>query len=275
MSRKEKDIENIENIKDIGNIENIENIENIKDIEKNKIEKIVTKNFVEKINEKIKIDIDNAVKLLKKGGVVIFPTDTVYGLGAIPKKESIKKIYDIKRRSEEKKIIALVSSKETGLKLLSDKLLNNKMEREKIERIMDKFFPGDLTIICNANKEFTNKIDKNMETIGIRVPNNDIALKIIESAGGIVMTTSANISGGVSPIFFDEIDKEIIENVDYYVKNENEYYLESDYLPSDEEVEIKKICIKRKKPSTIISLIDGKIELLREGNILFDEILKY
>lgn len=224
----------------------------------------------------IENDIKRSVEVLKKGGLVIFPTDTVYGLGVIPCKNSLQKIYSIKKRSPEKKIIALVSSKDKCIELLSDKILKNENELKKIYKIMEKFFPGDLTIICESNRKFTSQFDENMDTIGIRMPNNNTALKIIEGAGGIVFTTSANISGDISPVIFDDINCELIEKVDYVVKNnkseENKFKEINDNI--DKNISHISQNKKVKKPSTIVSLVGGDLKILREGNISIDDILK-
>ena len=134
---------------------------------------------------------NKAIEILKKGGVVIFPTDTVYGIGTLPKKKSVEKIYKIKHRDFSKKIIALVSDVEKIQAMIDETPQNLK----KIRKIIDKFWPGELTIIFNANKDFTKNFDENLDTIGIRIPKNKIALELIKNAGGIILTTSANLSG--------------------------------------------------------------------------------
>ena len=176
---------------------------------------------------------NKAIEILKKGGVVIFPTDTVYGIGALPKKKSVEKIYKIKHRDFSKKIIALVSD---------------------VEKIINKFWPGELTIIFNANKNFTKKFDENLDTIGIRIPKNEITLELIKNAGGIILTTSANLSGEPATTDLKKINVEVLENVDFVI----------------EEKGMKLTGM----PSTIIKFDDGKIELLRKGNISLKEIRK-
>ena len=125
----------------------------------------------------------------------------------------------------------------------------------KIDRILEKYWPGELTVIFRANKNFTHKFDAQMETIGIRIPKNKLALELIERAGGILLTTSANISGKSAVSQISDLDLEIQKKSDAVVfdkKNEN----------------------LTGKPSTIIKYEDGKLTLLRQGNILFKEIEK-
>ena len=186
---------------------------------------------------------NKAIEILKKGGVVIFPTDTVYGIGALPKKKSVEKIYKIKHRDFSKKIIALVSDVEKIQEMIDETPQN-----------LNKFWPGELTIIFNANKNFTKKFDENLDTIGIRIPKNKIALELIKNAGGIILTTSANLSGEPATTDLKKINVEVLENVDFVI----------------EEKEMKLTGM----PSTIIKFDDGKIELLRKGNISLKEIQK-
>lgn len=198
--------------------------------------------------------IQNAVNILKSGGVAVFPTDTVYGIGALPEKEYVAKIYKIKKRDFSKKIIALISDR----KILS-KLINETPEnKKKILPVLEKYWPGELTVIFRANQDFTQKFDKSMETIGIRIPKNETALEIIKNAGGVLLTTSANISGENAVTKMKNLSCELLKNVDIVISNK------------ETENEKQK---STGKPSTIVKYENGKLTLLREGNISFDEIM--
>lgn len=194
--------------------------------------------------------IQNAVNILKKGGVAIFPTDTVYGIGTLPEKKYVEKIYKIKKRDFSKKIIALISDK----KILSELIDETDENIKKIENILEKYWPGELTVIFQANQNFTKNFDKNMETIGIRIPKNKTALEIIKKSGGVLLTTSANISGENAVTKAKSLSKELLKNVDAVVQNEN--------------TELTG------KPSTIVKYENGKLSLLREGNVSFTEIME-
>ena len=193
--------------------------------------------------------IQNAVNILKKGGVAIFPTDTAYGIGTLPKKEYMEKNYKIKKRDFSKKIIALISDKNKLAELINETDENIK----KIENILKKYWPGELTVVFRANQNFTKHFDKNMETIGIRIPKNETALEIIKKSGGVLLTTSANISGENAVTKVEKLSEELIKNADIIISNE-------------------KVKLTG-KPSTIVKYEDGKLTLLREGNIAFDEII--
>lgn len=194
--------------------------------------------------------IQNAVNILKKGGVAIFPTDTVYGIGTLPEKEYVEKIYKIKKRDFSKKIIALISDK----KILSELIDETDENMKKIENTLEKYWPGELTVIFRANQNFTKNFDKNMETIGIRIPKNKTALEIIKKSGGVLLTTSANISGENAVTKAKSLSEELLKNVDTVVPNEN--------------TELTG------KPSTIVKYENGKLSLLREGNVSFTEIME-
>ncbi len=190
-----------------------------------------------------------AAKILKNGGTVVFPTDTVYGLGtSFYSLEGIKKIYKIKRRETDKPLIALISDTKYLEKLIDTEYGNI----QDIKKITEKYWPGELTIIFKANKNVPKNAVSNGNTIGIRIPKNEISLKIIENSGGIVFTTSANISGEVSPAKIEDISNEILENVDLVLDNGN---------------------LNNGVPSTIIKYIDGELSVLREGNIKKEEVL--
>lgn len=189
------------------------------------------------------------IKKIKNGGVVVFPTDTVYGIGAIPEKESLNKIYKIKHRDFSKKIIALISNNDVLKSIIDER----EEDLSKIQKILQFYWPGELTVIFKANKEFINKFDETMETIGVRIPKSKIALELIEKVGGILLTSSANLSGGKTVINMEDIDTAIINEVDIIIESEENL---------------------TGIPSTIIKYEEGKISLLREGNIKFENILK-
>ena len=203
-----------------------------------------------KIDKDKKSKIEKAIKILKNGGVAVFPTDTVYGIGSLPEKKAVEKIYKIKKRDFSKKIIALISNKE----ILKDLVNETEENMEKISEILNEYWPGELTVIFRANCNFTRKFDENMETVGIRIPKNKIALEIIKESGGILLTSSANISGESSVKKIEDLSEELLKNVDIVIPNE-----ESELTG---------------KPSTIVNFENGEITLLREGNILSEEIVK-
>ena len=199
-----------------------------------------------KILEKNSLNYELAGKELKNGKLIVFPTDTVYGIGANYKdSEAMDKIYEYKNRDRNKPLILLISKQEY-LEKIAD------FDKNKLKKIADEFWPGALTLILNKNMDECNKLNPEFTSVGVRIPNNKIALEIIENAGGIIASTSANISDKETPTNYNELDKEFIKKVDYVVKEENTH-----------------IGIA----STIIDMTGDKIKILREGIIKKGDIL--
>ena len=117
--------------------------------------------------------IDNAVSLLNRGEIIAFPTDTVYGVGGdIFNETAINRIYRLKNRPTNKPINALVSSEEQ-LKMIVESIPLD------AKSIIKKFWPGPLTIILKKKTEVSSKVTSSLDTIGVRMPNNRVALEII------------------------------------------------------------------------------------------------
>lgn len=160
------------------------------------------------------IDLKNISSLLKEEKLIIYPTDTVYGVGAIMNSiDAITNIYKAKRRNFSSPLIVLISDpkKIETIAYISDK------NREKINKLINKFWPGGLTIILKKKSCVPDIMTANGDTVGIRMPNLKIALDIIDSVGGIFPTTSANISGESTPRAFDELSSEFKKQVDIII----------------------------------------------------------
>ena len=141
---------------------------------------------------------------IKKGSLIIYPTDTVYGLGAIVTNEqSINNVYLAKSRSFTSPLIALLNSvdKVQEVAYVSDK------NKELLDKLAKAFWPGALTVILKRKEHIPSIMVSGGDTIGVRIPNLDLAIKIIDLAGGILATTSANISGEASPKSYDELSE--------------------------------------------------------------------
>jgi L-threonylcarbamoyladenylate synthase len=188
--------------------------------------------------------IEKAAKVIEDGGIVVFPTDTVYGIGCNPyNKESAKKVYEIKSRDFSKPFPVLVYSKEIASQIA---------EFDEIsEKLVEKFWPGQLTILLKLKdlklKESLNLSDK----IALRVPNHKCTLDLLEKCHYLI-GTSANVSG--QPSFFDP--NECIKGVENY------------------DVFVDGGTITSKGESTIIQIEDGEIKIIREGSLNKEEILK-
>lgn len=174
--------------------------------------------------------------------ILIFPTDTVYGIGcSIFDREGIEKIYEIKHRPKDKPLACLCANMEQIDKIA---YLN-----DIVRKIIDVFMPGALTLILKA-KENVKEIT-GFDTIGVRIPNSKIALKILIE-NGAMLTTSVNESGKMSLNDYNQI-------VDEYGK-----LVDKVYKPNGEK--------SSNKASTVLSIINGEIKILREGEITLEEI---
>lgn len=193
------------------------------------------------------LNIQKAAEIIKQGGVVIFPTETVYGIGVNALDEgAVKRLYDIKQRPTNKPISLLVS----------DMKMINKIAKDITEieyKLMNAFFPGPFTIILNKRNLVPNIVTANQETVGIRMPSGEIARKLVEYAKVPIATPSANISGEPSGTNLKNIMKDFEGKVDYFIDGGE-----------------SKIGIA----STIVKVIDGVPHILRQGSITKEQVEK-
>ena len=180
--------------------------------------------------------INKAVEILKNDGVVIYPTDTTYGLGAaISSKKGIEKIYQIKRISSHK----LLSFICPDLKNLSEYAYVN----NHAYKIMKRCVPGPYTFILPATKIVPKLLQQKRRTVGIRIPDSTLCLKIVEVLGEPVISTS--VPDGSDGFFNDPL--EIIHNME----NDVDMVLDAGVLTSE--------------PSTIVDLSQDEPEIIRKG----------
>ena len=186
-------------------------------------------------------------KIIKNGGIVVFPTETVYGIGTNGlNKEAISRLYEVKQRPTSKPISLLVSSIDMAEMVAKD---ITDMEY----KLMDKFFPGPLTIILKKKNIVPDNLTNNTDTVGIRMPDNIIAKKLIEYAKVPIATPSANISGKPSGTDINYIMENFKDKVDYYIDGGQ-----------------SKLGIG----STIVKVENGYPLILREGSISKEQIFE-
>lgn len=158
--------------------------------------------------EKDSFLIKKAANVIKGGGLVAFPTETVYGLGgnALDEK-AVNKIFQAKGRPQDNPLIVHVA----------DKNLEKYIEEvpEVAKKMIDKFWPGALTIILKKKDIIPNTTSANLDTIGVRMPSEPIALKLIELSGVPIAAPSANISGRPSPTDVERCIEDLQGRVDF------------------------------------------------------------
>lgn len=132
--------------------------------------------------------IAEAVRILKNGGVIAYPTDTVYGIGCNAlNQQAVKKVFELKGRD---------FSKPLSIACLDIKMVKKyAFVPREIEKIFNNLLPGPFTILLKKKKPITNLVTAGLNKVGVRIPDNKLCLKIIEELGNPIITTSANISG--------------------------------------------------------------------------------
>ncbi len=181
--------------------------------------------------------IHRVVDCLKQGGVISYPTDTTYGIGCdIFNKKGVKKIYQIKQRDPRKPFSFICAD-------LSD-VANYAQVSNFAFKIMKRNFPGPYTFVLEATRVVPDLLTTKQRTVGIRIPDNPIAMGIVRELGHPLVTTSANMSSEDpfhDPFMIDESMGKMLDMV-----------VDGGILLGD--------------PSTVISLVDDKIEVLRQGS---------
>jgi len=186
--------------------------------------------------------IEKTSQIIKNGGIVIFPTDTVYGIGCNPYNiNSIKKIYEIKSREKIKSLPVLAHSLDIVKEIASIDGFT--------EKIMKKYWPGPLTLILKLTDQKLKKSLNLENKIAVRIPDSKCTLKLLEKCG-LLVGTSANISGNSS-----------YTNPDECLKNINNY-----------DVFLNGGTITSKGESTIIEIENDKIKIIREGVLKMKDI---
>lgn len=185
------------------------------------------------------IDIDNIdyeelrkqAELLKNGKTVIFPTETVYGLGANALDEkAVQKIYEAKGRPSDNPLIVHICKKEEIYQLAKD-------ISEKAEKVMKNFWPGPITLILNKKSVVPDRTSGGLNTVAIRMPSHKIAREIIKMAGIPIAAPSANISGRPSPTKAEHVYDEMNGRVEGIILGEDcNFGLESTVLDLTSEI---------------------------------------
>lgn len=200
--------------------------------------------FKEKINEK---NIKQCGRIIQENGLVIFPTETVYGIGANALcQEAVRKIYQAKGRASDNPLIVHVASYD---KIEQVAEISNEIERKLIKA----FMPGPFTLILKKKEVIPTIVSAGLPTVGIRMPSNEIARKLIEAAGVPIAAPSANLSGKPSGTRLQDIQPEFDGKV--------EAMIDGGMVPIGLE-------------STVVKVIDGVPTILRPGKVTLEEIQK-
>ena len=193
-------------------------------------------------------ELEYAANTIKSGGIVLFPTETVYGLGANGLDENaVKKIYIAKGRNFNNPINLLVSNME-----MVESVAKNISPLEY--QLMEAFFPGPFTIILEKREIVPNIVTAGQNYIGVRMPSGVIAKKLVEYSCTPIAAPSANISGKLSGTCFEDILEDFKDKIDLAIDGGNS------------EIGIE---------STIVKVIDNIPHILRPGSITEEQILQF
>ena len=187
--------------------------------------------------------IKKSVEIIENGGIIVFPTDTVYGIGCNPyDANAVKKIYQIKSREKIKSLPVLASSIEIVKQIT--------IIDEFTEKIIKKYWPGPLTLILKLKDKNLKKSLELEDKIAVRIPNSECTLKLLNKCN-LLVGTSANISGESSFTNPQECMKNV-KNYDVFVDGGT---------------------ITSKGESTIIEIENEKIHIIREGALKKEDIV--
>lgn len=192
------------------------------------------------------LELEEVVRILNDNGIIIFPTETVYGIGGnAMSSEVIEKVYLAKQRPKSKAVNILVKNKNEIEKYAE---ITSEIER----KVIDIFMPGPITIILKKKNGFGNGFTQDDNTIGIRIPDNKIINEILDKIDFPLIAPSANISDKPSGINVEQIADDFKDTVDAIIDGGE---------------------AKLGLSSTIVKVENGEIIILREGKISKEEIL--
>jgi len=187
--------------------------------------------------------IESVVDVLSKGGLVVYPTETCYGIGAdVTNQSAVDKVIKYKKKRQGKALLIAVADKEMAGKYVK---IN-----EIAENIYDNYLPGPISVVSKSKGYVAKGVEADDKTIGIRMPKYCLVLKIIKKFGKPVTSTSANSSYKKTPYSV----KDILENISKKQKDLIDLIIDAGELPKN-------------KPSTVINTKLNEIQILREGDV--------
>lgn len=190
-----------------------------------------------------------AVKVIKRGGVVVFPTDTAYGLGVDATSDAaVMHLYTLKGRDSAKPMHVVVDSMDTAEQYVE--------VHDVARKLAQAYLPGALTLVLKDKGRVSQNIIGEHGTLGIRIPDNTFALELAREAGVPITATSANKSGNPATYSIEEVRKSFGGNFEKIA-----VVVDAGVLP-------------QVAPSTLVDLTKEKPEILRDGPISREEILK-
>ena len=165
-------------------------------------------------------DIERSVEVLKKGGIILYPTDTIWGIGCdATNPNAVERIYELKKRSDRKSMLVLLGNE--------NQLVQYIKEVPEIVWQLLEVADKPMTLIYPGAKNLAKNLIAENGSIGIRIPKDQFCQQLLFRFKKPVVSTSANVSGQPSPAFYKEISQEIKDGVDYIVNWKQDYLEES------------------------------------------------
>lgn len=157
--------------------------------------------------------IKKAIEILKEGGIVIFPTDTAFGIGCrIDDEKAVERLFNIRKRPPTQATPVLVDT----VKMARDYVQS--LPQEVIDKLIEPYWPGALTIVLKSQTEKVPLLVRGgSATIGVRIPNHPIPRSLIRNLGVPILGPSANFHGESTPYKFEDLNPELVKLVDYVV----------------------------------------------------------
>lgn len=194
-----------------------------------------------------KRSVTQAAQVILNGGVIIYPTETIYGLGANAlESRVVERVYAIKGRRKSNPILVLISDRDALDELALE-------IPEAAEKLIGKFWPGPLTILFKAAPIVSPILTAGSGKIGVRLSSSEFCRELLNICKIPITSTSANLSGEPNPNLVSMINRKVLNRVDLIVDGGT---------------------LTSQTPSTVVDVTKGKIELVREGVIPFKEILE-
>lgn len=194
-------------------------------------------------------DLKEAIKLLRQGGVIVYPTDTAYGLGAdVTNAKAVEKVYRIKGRAFKKPLLIMVGR--------SNELPQYALVNDKEKKLIAKFWPGPLTLVLKKKSTVPLIVTGGLAKVGIRFPKNKVANLLSKMLKKPITSTSANIAGG-SNLYSSKKIIRLFKNR----KIQPDLMIDAGTLP-------------KVKPSTIIDLTTRPAKIIRQGPIKISDLQK-
>ena len=184
-----------------------------------------------------------AIEVIRGGGIVIFPTDTAFGIGCrIDDERAVKRLFEIRKRPKEKAVPILASS----IRMVHEYVEIIDLD---ILELMKKYWPGGLTLVLNCRTEkVPNLVRGGGETVGFRIPNHGSLLKVITKVGVPILGPSANFAGGKTPFASSDLDPNLLGKVDFVLRGR----------------------CKIKKPSTVLDVTVKTWRVIGKGAVEID-----